>query len=71
MPARTLHGSLYGSGDILVDFPRLADLYMDRTLRLDELISRRIALDEVNAAFAELREGTAARSVIVFDGPTD
>ena len=71
MPAKTLHGSLYGSGDILVDFPRLADLYMDRTLRLDELISRRVALDEVNDSFAELREGTVARSVIVFDGPTD
>jgi len=34
---------------------------------LDEMISRRIALDQLNDAFAALRRGETIRSVVVFD----
>jgi S-(hydroxymethyl)glutathione dehydrogenase/alcohol dehydrogenase len=47
--------------------PRLVDAYMAGKLKLDELISRRIKLEDVNSAFDELKRGELARSVIVFD----
>ena len=41
--------------------------HLDGRLHLDEMISRRIALEQVNEAFAEMRRGEVARSVIVFE----
>lgn len=64
---RSVIGSLYGSANIARDMPRLLDLYVRRRLKIDELISRRIRLDEVNDAFAAMQKGEVARSVIVFD----
>jgi S-(hydroxymethyl)mycothiol dehydrogenase len=48
------------------DFPLLADLYRRKRLDLDGLVSRRIALDEVEAAFGALERGETLRSVIQF-----
>jgi S-(hydroxymethyl)glutathione dehydrogenase/alcohol dehydrogenase len=47
--------------------PNLVDFYMQGRLKLDEMISQRIRLDQINEAFDELRRGELARSVIVFD----
>jgi len=40
---------------------------MQGRLKLDEMISRRIRLDQVNEGFADMRTGAFARSVIMFD----
>jgi S-(hydroxymethyl)glutathione dehydrogenase/alcohol dehydrogenase len=40
---------------------------MQGRLKLDQLISRRIRLDEINQAFAEMKTGEIARSVVVFE----
>jgi len=64
---RRLQGSFMGSNRFPVDMPRLIDFYMQGRLKLDELISRRIRLDQVNEAFAEMQTGQIARSVIMFD----
>jgi Zn-dependent alcohol dehydrogenase len=61
---RTIKGCWYGSSDIRRDIPRLVSLYREGQLRLDELVSRRIDLSDVNAALAALRSGDVARSVI-------
>lgn len=55
-------------GDALpsVDFPLMAQLYLDGQLALDEMITRRIALDEVEDAFHEMETGDVIRSVITF-----
>ena len=63
---KSLIGSLYGSANMRRDMPRLLDLYMQKRLRIDELVSRRITLDDVNAAFEAMEKGEVARSVIVF-----
>jgi S-(hydroxymethyl)glutathione dehydrogenase/alcohol dehydrogenase len=47
--------------------PRLVDMYLAGKLKLDDMISRRIRLEEVNDAFEEMKTGQIARSVIVFD----
>ena len=64
---KKIQGSFMGSNRFPVDMPRLVDAYMAGKLKLDELISRRIRLEDVNSAFDELKRGELARSVIVFD----
>ena len=64
---KKITGSYMGSNRFRFDMPRYVDFYLDGRLKLDEMISSRIALDEVNAAFDRLRKGEAARQVIVFD----
>jgi Zn-dependent alcohol dehydrogenase len=63
---KSLIGCLYGSGNLRRDMPRLIDLYMEKKLKLDELVSRRIKLDDVNAAFEAMEKGEVARSVITY-----
>ena len=60
-------GSYMGSNRFRFDMPKYVDFYLDGRLRLDEMISARIGLDEVNEAFDRMRKGEAARQVIVFD----
>ncbi|TYC97963.1 alcohol dehydrogenase catalytic domain-containing protein [Arthrobacter echini] len=63
---KSLIGSNYGSTVPGRDFPRLAALYLAGRLPVDQLISHRIGLDDVNEAFAAMRRGERARSVIIF-----
>ena len=64
---KNITGSFMGSNEFRVDMPRYIDFYLDGRLRLDEMISARIPLDEINGAFDAMRKGTAARQVIMFD----
>jgi len=64
---KSLTGSFYGSVRPNVDFPILCDLYMDRKINIDDLISRTYRFDEINEGFAALRSGSVARGVVVFD----
>jgi S-(hydroxymethyl)glutathione dehydrogenase/alcohol dehydrogenase len=64
---KTLKGCFLGSARIAIDIPRLADLYADGRLQLDELVSRRIPLDELSDALDRLRAGEGVRQVVVFD----
>ena len=63
---KTLRGCWYGSSNVDRDVPKLLDLYKRSELKLDELISREIKLEEVNDAFAAMESGEIARSVIIF-----
>ncbi len=64
---KRLVGSYMGSNRFRFDMPKYVDFYMDGRLLLDEMISSRIGLDEVNEALDRMRKGEAARQVIVFD----
>jgi S-(hydroxymethyl)glutathione dehydrogenase/alcohol dehydrogenase len=64
---KKITGSYMGSNRFRFDMPKYVDFYLDGRLYLDEMISSRIALDEVNEAFDRMRKGQAARQVIVFD----
>jgi S-(hydroxymethyl)glutathione dehydrogenase/alcohol dehydrogenase len=61
-------GSKMGTARIQADIPYLVALYQQGRLKLDELISGRYPLDQINEAFDEVRQGTALRNVITFDG---
>ncbi|MBA4793997.1 MAG: Zn-dependent alcohol dehydrogenase [Phenylobacterium sp.] len=64
---KRIQGSMMGSNRFPVDMPRLVDFYMAGKLKLDDLVSRRLKLEQVNEAFDEMKRGEIARSVIVFD----
>jgi S-(hydroxymethyl)glutathione dehydrogenase/alcohol dehydrogenase len=63
---KKIQGSVMGSNRFRQDMPRYIDLYLDGRLKLDELVSARIPLDDVNQGFAAMRRGELARAVVVF-----
>jgi S-(hydroxymethyl)glutathione dehydrogenase/alcohol dehydrogenase len=64
--AKTIKGCWYGSSNVQEDVPKLLQYYKEGKLKLDELISRRISVDEVNDAFRAMEAGEVARSVISY-----
>lgn len=64
---KRISGCYLGSSAPASDVPALVTLYLNGELRLDELVSRRIALGDLNEGFDRLRAGTEARQVVVFD----
>lgn len=66
MGEKKIHRSSYGGANPLIDFPYLARMYLDGNLMLDEYITNRIKLSDVNAGLKRLKEGKEIRSVIQF-----
>ena len=63
---KTLRGSMYGSSNVRTFMPELLALWKSGKLDLESMISRRIALEEVNDAFRAMEAGEVIRSVIDF-----
>lgn len=61
-----LIGSRMGSTRLDTDIPRLIELYLRGELKLDELITGRYSLEQINDAIADVHNGEAVRNVIVF-----
>ncbi|MDG1116401.1 MAG: Zn-dependent alcohol dehydrogenase [Flavimaricola sp.] len=59
-------GSKMGDTVIKRDIPWMVDLYQQGRLKLDELISGRWTLDQINEAIADTKTGSARRNVITF-----
>jgi S-(hydroxymethyl)glutathione dehydrogenase/alcohol dehydrogenase len=60
-------GSKMGDVVIARDIPWMVDLYKQGRLKLDELISGRWSLEQINEAIADTKTGSAKRNVIVFE----
>lgn len=65
--ARTVMGSYLGSAVPSRDIPRYEDLWRQGELAVEELVSSRIALDDINQAMDTLADAKAIRQVIIFD----
>ncbi|TVS84041.1 Zn-dependent alcohol dehydrogenase [Mycobacterium helveticum] len=63
---KTLCGTVFGSCNPKSDIPMLATLYGSGRLLLDEMITRRYGLDDINDAYADLASGQLIRGVIDF-----
>ncbi len=63
---RKLQGSNMGSNRFRIDMPRYLDFYLQGRLKLDEMISRRGKLEDVNEAFRAMKAGEVARTVLMF-----
>lgn len=60
-------GSKMGSARVRIDIPNLVAAYQQGRLKLDELISARYRLEQINEAIDSAKRGEAIRNVIVFD----
>jgi S-(hydroxymethyl)glutathione dehydrogenase/alcohol dehydrogenase len=63
---RKIQGSSMGSNRFRVDMPRMIELYMQGRLHLDDWISERIKLEEINEGFQKMKAGKVVRAVIDF-----
>ena len=61
---KRIQGVNFGSTNAKRDIPMYADLYLQGRLNLDDLVSKRISLREVNDAYAALKDGSLNRVVI-------
>jgi S-(hydroxymethyl)glutathione dehydrogenase/alcohol dehydrogenase len=67
MGEREIVRTSYGMSRPRQDFPLLAELHLRGDLLLDEMVSLRLPLTDINRGFAELERGNVARAVVVFD----
>ena len=65
--SQSFRGSLMGETVLKRDIPWLVDQYQQGRLKLDELVSNRYSLDQINEAIADTKAGKSRRNVIVFD----
>jgi S-(hydroxymethyl)glutathione dehydrogenase/alcohol dehydrogenase len=64
---KKIQGSNMGSNRFRVDVPRYVQMYLDGRLNLDDMVTNRFALDDINSGFDEMRTGRVARNLILFD----
>ena len=63
---RKIQGSSMGSNRFRTDMPRYIEFYRQGRLKLDQLVSQRLKLEQINDAFDDMLQGDVARSVITF-----
>ena len=63
---KEIKGTIFGSLNPRADIPRLLGMYRDGTLKLDELISQRYSLDEINVGYEAMRNGENIRGIIAY-----
>jgi S-(hydroxymethyl)glutathione dehydrogenase/alcohol dehydrogenase len=66
-PECRVQTSRMGSNRFRIDIPRYLDLYRQGKLLLDEMVSRRGRLEDINDAFRAMKAGEVARTVLTFD----
>jgi S-(hydroxymethyl)glutathione dehydrogenase/alcohol dehydrogenase len=64
---KKLQGCTMGSNRFRVDMPRYIEFYLQGKLFLDEMVSQRLPLEQVNDALDALKTGEIARTVLTFD----
>jgi S-(hydroxymethyl)glutathione dehydrogenase/alcohol dehydrogenase len=63
---RVWKGTAFGGARGRTDVPKIVDWYMDGKINIDDLITHKMPLDEINTAFDLMHEGKSIRSVITF-----
>jgi S-(hydroxymethyl)glutathione dehydrogenase/alcohol dehydrogenase len=63
---RKWEGSAFGGARGRTDVPKIVDWYMDGKIRIDELITHRLALADINEGFELMERGESIRSVVVY-----
>ena len=63
---RVWKGSAFGGAKGRTDVPKIVDWYMDGKINIDDLITHKMPLDQINTAFDLMHEGKSIRSVVVY-----
>jgi S-(hydroxymethyl)glutathione dehydrogenase/alcohol dehydrogenase len=66
-PECRVQTSRMGGNRFRIDIPRYLDFYRQGRLLLDEMVTRRGRLDDINEAFRAMKAGEVARTVLTFD----
>ena len=66
-PECRVQTSRMGSNRFRVDIPRYLELYRQGRLKLDEMVTRRRTLHDINDAFRAMKAGEVARTVLLFE----
>jgi S-(hydroxymethyl)glutathione dehydrogenase / alcohol dehydrogenase len=63
---RKWEGSAFGGARGRTDVPKIVDWYMEGKLNIDDLITHRLKLDDINQGFDLMKSGESIRSVVIF-----
>ena len=63
---RKWEGSAFGGARGRSDVPKIVDWYMDGKINIDELITHRLKLEDINEGFALMQRGESIRSVVLY-----
>ncbi len=63
---RVWKGTAFGGARGRTDVPKIVDWYMDGKIRIDELITHTLPIDQINTAFDLMHRGESIRSVVVY-----
>jgi S-(hydroxymethyl)glutathione dehydrogenase / alcohol dehydrogenase len=63
---RVWKGTAFGGARGRTDVPKIVDWYMEGKINIDDLITHKLALDEINHGFDLMHEGKSIRSVVVY-----
>jgi S-(hydroxymethyl)glutathione dehydrogenase/alcohol dehydrogenase len=64
---KRIQGALFGSGNPFETIPRLLDLYRAGQLKLDELVTTRYRLEDVNQGYRDMLDGRNIRGLMIHD----
>jgi S-(hydroxymethyl)glutathione dehydrogenase/alcohol dehydrogenase len=64
---KTVKGTLFGNANPMRDITKMLDLYQAGHIKLDELITKKYKLDEINQGYDDLLAGKNVRGVIVHE----
>ena len=59
-------GSAFGGWKSRRDVPKLVDWYMDGRVKVDELVTHKVPLKDINDAFHTMHKGESIRTVVTF-----
>ncbi|MSO31621.1 MAG: NDMA-dependent alcohol dehydrogenase [Ilumatobacteraceae bacterium] len=63
---KEIKGTIFGSLNPRADIPALLDMYRAGQLKLDELITKRYSIEQINEGYRAMRDGENLRGVIVY-----
>ena len=63
---RVWKGTAFGGAKGRRDVPKIVDWYMDGKINIDDLITHKLKLADINKGFDLMHAGTSIRSVVVF-----
>ena len=64
---KEIKGTIYGSTNPRAAIPTLLAMYRQGVLKIDELVTRRYSLDQINEGYEDMRAGKNLRGVVAFD----
>jgi S-(hydroxymethyl)glutathione dehydrogenase / alcohol dehydrogenase len=63
---RVWKGTAFGGAKGRTDVPKIVDWYMNGKINIDDLITHKLALDEINKGFDLMHAGESIRSVVAY-----